>query len=317
MVKKDKINTVISSSLRKLGPLFALLVIVIIISMASPVFLQLNNLMNIIVQVAVIAIIASGATFIILTGGIDLSVGAVMAFSGVLAAGVMRGTGSVFLAIVTCIGVSILFGVFTGVLVTFGKIPSFVATLGTMSIARGLSFVFTGGKPISGFPDSFRFMGAGSVFGIPMMFITTIILYILLNFVLKKTPFGRITLALGSNEEATKLTGIRTRKYKIYVYTLAGVLTGIASLMYLGRINSGHPNSGQGYELDAIAAVVIGGTSLSGGKGTILGTIIGALIMGVIRNGLNLLNIDPYFQSVVLGVVIILAVLIDQNSRKS
>lgn len=317
MVKRDKINTVISSSLRKLGPLFALLVIVIIISMASPVFLQPNNLMNIIVQVAVIAVIASGATFIILTGGIDLSVGAVMAFSGVLAAGVMRGTGSVFLAIVTCIGVSILFGVLTGVLVTFGKIPSFVATLGTMSIARGLSFVFTGGKPISGFPDSFRFMGAGSAFGIPMMFITTIILYILLNFVLKKTPFGRITLALGSNEEATKLTGIRTRKYKIYVYTLAGVLTGIASLMYLGRINSGHPNSGQGYELDAIAAVVIGGTSLSGGKGTILGTIIGALIMGVIRNGLNLLNIDPYFQSVVLGVVIILAVLIDQNSRKS
>ena len=317
MGNKDRFSTKINGSIRKLGPLFALMVIVIIIAIASPVFLQPNNLMNIIVQVAVIAVIASGATFIILTGGIDLSVGAVMAFSGVLAAGVMRDTGNVFLAIVTCIGVSVLFGILTGVLVTVGKIPPFVATLGTMSIARGLSFVFTGGKPISGFPASFRFMGAGSVFGIPMMIITTIILYLLLNFILKKTPFGRITLALGSNEEATKLTGIRTKKYKIYVYTLAGVLTGIGSLMYIGRINSGHPNSGQGYELDAIAAVVIGGTSLSGGKGTILGTIIGALIMGVIRNGLNLLNIDPYYQSVVLGIVIILAVLIDQNSEKS
>jgi ribose transport system permease protein len=159
-------------------------------------------------------------------------------------------------------------------------------------------------------------MGAGSIGGIPMIIIITIVLYAISYFILKKTPFGRITYAIGSNEEATQLTGIDTKKYKVAVYALAGLLTGIASMMYIGRINSGHPNSGQGYESDAIAAVVIGGTSLSGGKGSVLGTIIGALIMGVIRNGLNLMDIDPYYQSVVLGFVIILAVLIDQNSKK-
>jgi ribose transport system permease protein len=305
-----------AAGLRNMGPFFALVLIFIVLSISSSTFLQVNNLRNIIVQVAVIAVIASGATFIILTGGIDLSVGAVLAFSGVLSAGVMRDTGSTFLAVCTCLGVALALGLISGTLVTYGRLPPFVCTLGIMSIARGLSFVYTAGKPISGFPDSFRFMGAGNVAGIPMMIITTVILYIILFFVLKKTSFGKITYALGSNEEAVKLTGINTKKYKLMVYGLAGLLTGLGSLMYIGRINSGHPSSGMGYELDAIAAVVIGGTSLSGGKGSVIGTIIGALIMGVIRNGLNLLNIDPYFQSVVLGAVIILAVLLDQNSHK-
>lgn len=301
---------------KDLGSLFALIIMVIILSFASPVFFTISNLRNVIVQVAVIAVIAVGATFVCMTGGIDLSVGAVLGVAGVLSAGVIRDTGNVFLAIMTCIGVSVAFGVLAGILIAYGNLPAFVSTLGLMSIARGTAFIFTHGKPISNFPDSFRFLGAGSIGNVPVMIFVVIIIYAVMYVVLKKTSFGRITCAIGSNEEATKLTGIDTKKYKVLIYSLAGLLTGIAALMYVGRINSGHPNSGNGYELDAIAAVVIGGTSLSGGRGSVLGTIVGALIMGVIKNGLNLLNIDSYYQNVVLGVIIILAVLLDQNSKK-
>jgi ribose transport system permease protein len=302
--------------LRGTGSLIALLLIMVVFSLSSSAFLQINNLMNIIVQVAVIAVIASGSMFVILTGGIDLSVGGVLALSGVLAASVVHGTGSSALAIATCLGVSLCFGLLAGALVAYGRIPPFVCTLGTMSIARGVAFVYSGGIPISGFPAAFRFPGAGYVAGVPMMVIIPIVIYVILYFVLRSTPFGKIVYAIGSNEEATRLTGINTRKYKLIVYALAGLLTGIGALLYIARINSGHPGSGNGYELNAIAAVVIGGTSLSGGRGSIVGTMIGALIMGVISNGLNLMNIDPYFQNVVLGAVIILAVMIDQHSQK-
>lgn len=301
---------------KNFGSLFALIIMMAGLSIVSPVFLTVSNLRNVIMQVAVIAVIAEGATFIILTGGIDLSVGAVLGVAGVFSAGVMKNTGNTTLAIITCIGVSVAFGVLSGLLIAYGNLPAFVGTLGIMSIARGMAFIYTHGKPISSFPDSFRFLGAGAILHVPVMIIAVFILYIIGYIVLKKTSFGRITCAIGSNEEATKLTGIDTKKYKVFVYTLAGLLTGIASLMYIGRINSGHPNSGTGYELDAIAAVVIGGTSLSGGKGSIVGTIIGALIMGVIKNGLNLLNVDSYYQNVVIGLIIILAVLLDQNSKK-
>ncbi|MDR3373352.1 MAG: ABC transporter permease [Ancalomicrobiaceae bacterium] len=301
--------------LRGTGSLIALVLIVIVFSVTSPVFLELNNLMNIIVQVAVISVIAAGAMFIILTGGIDLSVGGMVALAGVVSASVVRSSGSPALAIVVCLGVALMFGILAGALITYGKIPPFVCTLGIMSVARGLAFVYSGGIPISNFPAAFRFAGAGSIAGVPMMVIIPIVVYAALWVVLNRTPFGKIVYAIGSNEEATQLTGINTRKYKIIVYALAGLLTGLGALMYIGRINSGHPNSALGYELDAIAAVVIGGTSLSGGRGSIVGTIIGALIMGVIGNGLNLLNIDPYYQSVVLGTVIVLAVMIDQNSK--
>jgi ribose transport system permease protein len=302
--------------LRGTGSFVALLLIMVVFALSSPVFLQVQNLMNIVVQVAVIAVIAAGAMFIILTGGIDLSVGGVLALAGVLAASTVKSTDSATLGIIVCLGTAVLFGLLAGLLVTYGRIPPFVCTLGTMSIARGIAFVYSGGIPISGFPASFRFAGAGELLGIPMMVIIPIVIYIILYVVLTRTPFGKIVYAIGSNEEATRLTGIDTRKYKLIVYSLAGLLTGIGALLYIGRINSGHPGSGVGYELNAIAAVVIGGTSLSGGRGSIVGTIIGALIMGVISNGLNLMNIDPYFQSVVLGTVIVFAVMIDQHSQK-
>jgi ribose transport system permease protein len=303
--------------LRGMTSLIGLLAIVFVLAVTSPVFLTVSNLMNILVQVAVVAVIAAGSTAVILTGGIDLSVGAVMALSGVLSAGVMRGTGDPFTASLVCIGVGLSCGLLAGLMVTVGRMPPFVATLSLMSIARGLSFIYTGGKPISGFPDSFRFFGAGFIAGMPVMILLTLLVYIVMYIVLKRTPFGRVVYAIGSNEEATRLTGINTSIYKLLVYTVAGLLTGLAALMYVGRINSGHPASGSGYEMDAIAAVVIGGTSLSGGKGKLVGTIIGALIMGVIRNGLNLLNVDPFWQSVVLGVIIAAAVMLDQRSNRS
>jgi ribose transport system permease protein len=310
------VNILSLTRLRGMGSLMALILIMAVFAVSSPAFLQIQNLMNIIVQVAVIAVIAAGAMFIILTGGIDLSVGGVMALAGVLAASAVRATDSTTLGIIVCLGTAVLFGLLAGVLVTYGRIPPFVCTLGTMSIARGIAFVYSGGIPISGFPESFRFAGSGEIAGIPMMVIIPVIIYAILYFVLVRTPFGKIVYAIGSNEEATRLTGIDTQKYKLFVYSLAGLLTGIGALLYIGRINSGHPGSGIGYELNAIAAVVIGGTSLSGGRGSIIGTVIGALIMGVISNGLNLMNIDPYFQSVVLGTVIVFAVMIDQHSQK-
>lgn len=304
-------------ALRQMTSLLSLVIIVFVLAVTSPAFFHLSNIMNILVQVAVVAVIAAGSTAVILTGGIDLSVGAVMALSGVLSAGVIRGTGNPFMAALTCIGVSVLCGFITGLMITAGRMPPFVATLSMMSITRGLSFIYTKGKPISGFPDSFRFFGAGAIGGIPVMILLTLVVYIVMYFVLKRTPFGRVIYAIGSNEEATRLTGINTSKNKLLVYSLAGLLTGIAALMYVGRINSGHPGAGSGYEMDAIAAVVIGGTSLSGGKGSLVGTLIGALIMGVIRNGLNLLNVDPYWQNVVLGLVIAGAVMLDQKTNKS
>lgn len=304
-------------ALREMASLLSLVIIVFVLAVTSPTFFSLSNIMNILVQVAVIAVIAAGSTVVILTGGIDLSVGAVMALSGVLSAGVIRGTGNQFLAVFSCIGISVLCGFITGLMITGGKMPPFVATLSMMSITRGLSFIYTKGKPISGFPDSFRFFGAGTIGKIPVMILLTLAVYILMYFVLRKTPFGRIVYAIGSNEEATRLTGINTSKNKLLVYSLAGLLTGVAALMYVGRINSGHPSAGSGYEMDAIAAVVIGGTSLSGGKGSLIGTLIGALIMGVIRNGLNLLNVDPYWQNVVLGLVIAGAVMLDQKTNRS
>ncbi|MFA6857137.1 MAG: ABC transporter permease [Treponema sp.] len=307
----------IGSKVKNLGALIVLFVMLMVLSIVSPVFLTVSNIRNVIVQVAVIAVIAEGTTFVCLTGGIDLSVGAVLGVAGVLAAGVMRNTGNTTLAVLTCLGVAVLFGICSGVLIAYGNVAPFVSTLGLMSIARGIAFIYTHGKPISNFPDSFRFMGAGDIGGVPVMIYIVIVSYAIMYIVQQKTPFGRITYAIGSNEEATRLTGIDTKKYKVIIYTVAGFLTGIASLMYVGRINSGHPNSGTGYELDAIAAVVIGGTSLSGGKGSVLGTIVGALIMGVIKNGLNLLNVDTYYQNVVIGTVIILAVLFDRNSKNT
>ncbi|MGE5605415.1 MAG: ABC transporter permease [Bacteroidota bacterium] len=300
---------------RQVGPLLGLFILCAVVSLLSPVFFTIDNLMNIVLQVAVLAVLAIGSTFVILTGGIDLSVGSIMGLAGVLTALTLRETQSTVLGISVSLGVGALLGLTNGLLVSFGRVPPFCATLGIMAIARGLAFVITQGSPISNFSDEFRFFGAGYLGVIPIPVIEAIIVALIGGYILGQTPFGRYLYSVGSNERATRLSGVNTRQIKVLAYLISGVLCGLAGILFIGRINSGHPLAGQGYELDAIAAVVIGGTSLSGGTGSISGTFIGALIMGVIRNGLNLINVDPFWQNVVLGAVIIVAVMVDQRTK--
>jgi len=302
---------------RALGPFIGLILLCAVLAVVSPVFLRVNNLINILVQVSVISVLAAGVANVILTGGIDLSVGAILGIAGVLSAGALKATGSIIIAIIVALGVGALVGLLNGILVSYGRIPSFVVTLGMMSVARGLAFVYTQGSPISGFPSGFRLFGSGYVFNwIPVSVILSVAVYLVMGYVLSQTPFGRAIYSVGSNEKAAVLSGINTLFYKTMAFVTSGLFSGLAAIMFIGRINSAHPTAGQGYELDAIAAAVIGGISLSGGEGSIVGTFIGALIMGVLRNGLNLLNIDPFWQGVVIGSVIIIAVLVDRFSRK-
>lgn len=300
---------------KKFSALFGLVGLCIIMSLISDVFFTRGNLLNILSQIAVMSVIASGSTFVILTGGIDLSVGSIMGLCGVLSAGVLKSAGNVPASIAMCLVVGCVLGLINGYLIAYQKIPAFVATLGMMSIARGFCFIYTKGRPISIFPDSFRFFGSGHLGDVPVIAIEVVLVFLLAWYVLRMRPFGRYIYSIGSNEDATRLAGINTNFYKMMAYAISGVLCGLAALLFIGRINSGHPLSGNGYELNAIAAVVIGGTSLSGGRGSIMGTAIGSLIMGVISNGLNLMNVDAFWQGVVLGVVIILAVLVDIKSK--
>ncbi len=303
--------------LRGLGSVIGLVGLCVVLSIITPTFYKGSNILNILRQVSDISILAAGETFVILTGGIDLSVGSVLGFCGVILASVLKSTGSALMGVLVGLGLGSLLGFTNGALVSKGGLPPFCATLGMMAVARGLAFVYTQGRPISSFEKSFRFLGTGYLGFIPMPVVIAFVVYILVFMVLKHTVFGRYVYSIGSNETATRLSGIKTDYYKTIVYTISGLTAGLGAVILTARINSGHPLAGQNYELDAIAAVVIGGTSLSGGEGSILGTLVGALIMGVIRNGLNLINVDPFWQQVVIGIVIIAAVLADSRAKMS
>jgi ribose transport system permease protein len=294
-----------------------LLILVIVLSFMSPYFLTIPNILNIIRQVSIIAIVSFGMTMVILTGGIDLSVGSMLAFAGAVSAGMMVNSGfNVFLAILIGLAAGTALGFFNGLAVAKAKLPAFIVTLAMMTVARGFTLIYTNGRPISGFNETFRFFGAGYLGRIPIpvviMFIFLTIIYILL----KKTPLGRYIYAIGGNETATKLSGINTDKIKIAVYALNGFLAAVSGIILTSRLNSAQPMAGEGYELDAIAAVVLGGTSLSGGSGTVIGTIVGALIIAVLNNGLNLLNVSSFYQLVAKGAVILLAVFLDRKSQQ-
>lgn len=284
----------------------------ILMSFLSPVFLTPQNLLNVGLQTAVNAILAVGLTFVILTAGIDLSVGSILAFAGVVMASALKSGVPVWTGVLVALAVGGACGLVNGLLITKGNLPPFISTLGMMSVARGLALVYTGGRPISAFEESFRFLGGGSIVGIPTPIIIVIIVYVVAYVVLNHMKLGRYTYAIGGNVEAAKLSGINVKKYLTYVYVISGVMAGLASVILTARLNSAQPIAGISYELDAIAAVVIGGTSLMGGQGNIIGSLIGALIMGVLRNGLNLLNVSAYMQQVAIGSIIIIAVLIDK-----
>ena len=301
---------------REFGTLAGLLVLCLALWIATPHFLTTTNLLNVVEQSTLIGIIAVGMTFVILTAGIDLSVGSIVALSGVAMGTAFRAGLPVIAAALTGLAVGLACGVANGALITLGRLPPFIATLGMMSVARGGALMLSDGRPISGYPAGFRELATGDLLGIPTPVVLMLAIYGIAHFVLTRTTLGRYTYAIGGNEEAAELSGIRVRAYKTAVYGIAGLLSAVTALLLVARLDSAQPIAGIMYELDAIAAVVIGGTSLLGGSGSVVGTLIGALIMGVLRNGLNLLDVSSYLQQVAIGGVIIVAVLMDMALRR-
>lgn len=319
MQAKLKENNILKL-LSEYGIAAALIIEIIIFTQISPYFLTTENILNITLQASIIAIIAAGMTFVILTAGIDLSVGSIVAFAGVIATSVIKINLPVYLALTFGLLAGLIFGAFSGyfagIFVTRFNITPFIVTLALMTIWRGAAFVYTGGRPVWELPAAFSYLGGGRLAGIPIPTIIMIVVFIVSHIVLTKTRFGRYVYAVGGNPEAARLAGIRTNIILISVYVICGVLAALSGILLASRINSGQPNAGLMYELDVIAAVVVGGTSLFGGRGTIIGTFIGTMLIAVLRNGLNLVNVGSYVQQVVVGVVIILAVLIDQFRKK-
>jgi ribose transport system permease protein len=288
-----------------------------VISVLTPHFFTVTNLLNVAQQTVINALIAVGLTYVIISGGIDLSVGSILAFSGVVMAHTLRLGWPLPLAILAGVGVGAGSGLVNGLLISYGRLPPFIATLGMMSVARGGALLATDGRPVSGFDESFRWLATGEIAGVPVPVVIMVLVYAAAHLVLQRTKFGRYTYAIGGNEEASLLSGVPVRLYKIGIYAVCGGLAALSSVLLTARLNSAQPIAGLSYELDAIAATVIGGTSLMGGQGSVIGTLIGALIMGVLRNGLNLLGVSSFIQQVVIGLVIIAAVLLDTFFKQS
>jgi ribose transport system permease protein len=301
---------------REFGTLIGLVLLSGALWIATPHFLTVSNLLNVAEQSSIIGIIAVGMTFVIITGGIDLSVGSIVALSGVAMATSLHAGAELPLAMLVGLGTGTACGAMNGLLITIGRLPPFIATLGMMSVARGVALMITDGRPISGFPEALRVLATGEVLGIPAPVVIMLVIYGLAHLVLGRTKLGRYTYAIGGNEEAALLSGVNVRLYKTMVYAIGGLLSAVTSLLLVARLNSAQPIAGIMYELDAIAAVVIGGASLLGGEGSVVGTLIGALIMAVLRNGLNLLGVSSYVQQVAIGSVIIIAVLVDMGLKR-
>ena len=305
----------------RLGPLLALVVLVILVTIMSPTFVSPANLLNLLRQVSINAVIAFGMTFVILTGGIDLSVGSILALSGAVTASMLASGFAAPLALLAGLVLGAIFGLLNGILIAYGKAAPFIATLATMTIFRGATYVFTNGNPITGAKMNssflFQFMGRRYQLGNPFPINNMLVSYGVLFVLLHKTSFGRKTYALGGNETAARIAGVRTKMVTMLIYTISGLMAAIAGIILTSRLSSAQPDAGTSYEMDAIAAVVLGGTSLAGGKGRIFGTLIGALIIGTLNNGMNLLGISSFYQQIVKGIVILIAVLLDRRSSNN
>ncbi|MCL9782468.1 ribose ABC transporter permease [Vibrio sp. S4M6] len=299
--------------------LIALLLLIAVVSFLNPNFFTVDNILNILRQTSVNAIIAVGMTLVILTAGIDLSVGSVLALCGAFAASLIAMQVPVLVAVPTALLAGAVLGAISGIIIAKGKVQAFIATLVTMTLLRGVTMVYTEGRPIStGFTntaDAFSWFGTGYALGIPVPVWLMVIVFAIAWYVLNHTRFGRYVYALGGNESATRLSGINVDRVKIGVYAISGLLAALAGIIVTSRLSSAQPTAGTGYELDAIAAVVLGGTSLMGGKGRIMGTLIGALIIGFLNNALNLLDVSSYYQMIAKAVVILLAVLVDNKNK--
>lgn len=307
----------LSGAVSQLAAAGALIIVFVFLSIASPDFLTVNNLFNVGVQISVTAVIAVGITLVIITAGIDLSVGSVAALAGVLGVMTMVNLGfSPVLAIIAGTLVGAGAGLVNGFLITVADLPPFIATLGMLTVARGLVYVVTGGVAVFGAPDSFRLLGQGVVASIPIPIIALAVVAVAGHVVLSRTRLGRYAYAIGSNPEAARLSGIPVKRYLLLVYVIGGALAGFGGMIAASQVNSGQPNYGIGLELDIIAAAVIGGASLFGGQGTIFGTLIGAFLIALIRDGAVLLGVNTFYQQILIGVVIWLAVYWDQLRRR-
>lgn len=305
----------VKAIMKKSGSLIGLVVLFVVIACLNSSFIDPGNLKNLLRQVSINALISFGMTFVILTGGIDLSVGSILALSSALMGSfIVGGLDPIFGIILACL-IGAALGAVNGLVITYGKVAPFIATLATMTIFRGMTLVYTNGNPISGLTENEAFLnfGQGYFLELPVPAVMMLIMFGILYFILHKTPLGRKTYAVGGNEKVSYIAGIKINRIKIFAYTITGMLCGMAGAILTSRLNSAQPTAGTGYELDAIAAVVLGGTSLSGGKGRIVGTLVGALIIGTLNNGLNILNVSSFYQQVVKGIVILLAVLMDRK----
>ena len=314
----DKLKKINLGSLRELGIFAAFIVILITLMILSPnAFAKPANLINILKQASINGILATGMMYVIISGGIDLSVGSIVALSGVIAATFAHpGEYPLIVPIILSVGAGAIVGLLNGTAVAYGNIPPFIVTLGTMTIVRGVALIAANGQPVFGITKAFENLAGGFLFNvIPYLVVYFVVITLILAFVLTQTVFGRRVYAVGGNETAAKVSGINVEKIKVAVYTLAGFLAGIAGILLASRIISGNPTSGQAYELDAIAAVIIGGVSMSGGAGKWYGTVIGALLIAVISNGLDILNVSSHFQLVIKGTIIIVAVLLDMKGK--
>jgi len=301
--------------IRRYGILIGLIGLITAFSILSERFFTISNMLIVMRQTSIVAFLAVGMSFVIIGAGIDLSVGSVLAFSGAVGAGVMQ-NGGIFFGILAGLALGTALGAFNGIVITKLKIPAFIATLAMMAIARGGTLVYTDGRPITGLPSSFAFLGRGYIGNVPFPIILMLIIFILAYIILKLTRFGRYVYATGGNINAARASGIKVDNVIISTFAISGFLSGLTGMVLASRLNSAQPTAGVGYELDAIAAVVLGGTNLFGGEGELWGTLVGAFIMGILNNGLNMLDVSSFYQQVVKGIVILIAVTVAQSGKK-
>lgn len=302
--------------LRSFALVFVIIAIAIIMSFASPVFMTSKNIINIIRQISINGIIAVGMTFVILTGGIDLSVGSVVAITSVICGSLLEKGTNWMIACLAAIAISLIFGAFNGVMIAYAGFQPFIATLATVTMGGGIALAYSDGKPYTIKNEAFLAIGQGYVGAIPIPIILLVIVVAIGLIILKTTTFGRYVFAIGGNKSAAKLSGVRTKRVELMVYVISALCASIVGLILSARISSGQPTAGLGYELDAIAATAIGGSSMSGGVGSLTGTVFGFIILGLMTNSMNLLNINSFYQQIIKGILIILAVFLDMTSKR-
>lgn len=310
------VRAIVSFLKENRGIIVALLLMVVALSLLSPVFLTRSNILNVLRQVSTNACLALGMTLVIILGGIDLSVGAVVALAGALTVGAMGNGVGVAPAIAIGLAVGLLFGIANGGIIAYTKMPPFIVTMATMNIARGIAYVYTGGRPIRTRDASFIEIGIGYIAGIPLPVIYTAFFIIAISLILNRSVFGTHIYAVGGNREAARFSGIKISRIEIAVYAISGFISAFAGVVLAARMTSGQPTVGQGFELDAIAACVLGGVSMSGGLGRIGGSMIGVLVIGIINNGLNLMNVNSFWQLIAKGFVILVAVYVDMLKKQ-